>query len=179
MLFASSLAVSAVWGTNIWSLLANWTNEVFGFSSHIEERTTEQVVSEMADVDSDKVFSSLQEALDAYGITEVKAPSVPDNFKVSHVEAGRDDAGLFFYACYSDGEALISVFYSELSESPSTIFEKTNEPVETYLINDMTLYYFSNENNNTIAWVTEHFECSILGQISVDILKTIAVSVTE
>lgn len=179
MLFASSLAVSAVWGTNLWSLLANWTNEVFGFSSHIEERTTEQVVSEMADVDSDKVFSSLQEALDAYGITEVKAPSVPDNFKVSHVEAGRDDAGLFFYACYSDGEAFLSISYGEFSSMPATIYEKTGKSVEAYQVKEITFYCFSNDNNNAIAWVTEHFECRIAGQASIKDLKAIANSIVK
>lgn len=178
MLFAVSLAASAMMGTNLWTVIANWTDEVFGFGN-VEEHTGMQDAEVTTDAEAEQAFSTLQEALDAYGITEVREPSIPDGFEVSSIKAGDDAYGLYFYAIYVDGEVFLSVYFNEYTGVPSTVYEKTDAQVEIYQAGDTVFHYFSNTTNNTIVWLTEHFECRIAGGVSTDILKAIAGSTIQ
>lgn len=178
MLFAVSLAASAMMGTNLWTVIANWTDEVFGFGN-VEEHTGMQDAEVTTDAEAEQAFSTLQEALDAYGITEVREPRLPKGYTAFSIEAGPSPVGFRFYAEYTDGASLIFVEFNEFTDMPVTVYEKTNDQVETFQAKNTVFYCFSNTNNNTIAWVTEHYECSIIGQVSTDTLKTIAKSIIE
>lgn len=176
MLFAVSLAASAMMGTNLWTVIANWTDEVFGFAN-VEEHTGGEDVEVTTDAEAEQAFSTLQEALDAYGITEVKEPLIPEGYEASYIEAGNSDLGPYFYASYTDGVGLISIAYIGYIETPMNVFEKNDEPVDVYKVGETLFYCFSNTNNETVAWPTEHFECRIAGQVSADILKEMAKSI--
>lgn len=181
ILFALSLAASAAMGTNLWGLFADWTDGAFSFGN-TTERTTREPEAGAANVDPDRVFSSLQEMLDAYGVTEVKAPEgIPEKYVLTELETGAFSAGPWFYASYiynykEYDEELISVYYQSYDTEPGVVYEKTDDPVEIDCIGTTILYTFRNTNSRTVAWVTEHFECSICAPLSVEELKDIAIS---
>ena len=55
--------------------------------------------------------------------------------------------------------------------------EKTDAPVETFVVNDTMVYLLENINNNAAAWITEHFECLIGGRVTKSELRQMVLSI--
>lgn len=178
------MAVAQAAGVDVFGAIARWTDSVFSFgpivSEHVEELPNDPALEQSTDTSEvETAYGSFQEALDAYGITEVSAPTwIPEGYVLSQVTVycfpEWDITRLT--AEYSNGtNNLIVKFESHLDE-PASQIEKTDAPVETFAVNDMTVYLLENSKNNTAAWVTEHFECLIAGAVEKNELRQMVLS---
>lgn len=166
------MVVAQAAGVNVFGAMAHWTDNVFSFG---EIRSDGAV-----DVPNDTAFTSLQEALDVYGITEVAEPTwLPDGYTFMSVVADHRSNGDFIglAAEYSNGAYILHVEFSSYQDEPSMQIEKTDAPVETFVVNDTIVYLLENIKNNAAAWMTEHFECIIAGPIDKTELRQMVLSI--
>ena len=181
VMLASLLTVQAA-GVDVFGAIARWTTELFSFGKTEESRglVVDGKWPEI-DLEQNQQFTSLQEALDYYGVTEVVAPQwIPDEFDQESVSVEQNGIWLAFFAEYADenGKMLVISYSSYVSEPP-TYYEKSGSLLEIFEISGNTYYAFKNLNNYIIAWVTPHFECCIsapLNSTDMDSLKNVIVS---
>ena len=177
------MIVAQAAGLDIFGTMARWTDEVFSFGEIRSEGAVDvpsDTVNDPSGSDGEAAFPSLQAALDAYGITEVSEPTwIPERYVFRNVAMD----------CWSNGDliGLTAEYFHETSalfiefklyqNEPSTQIEKTGEPVETFAVNDTTVYLLENINNNAAAWMTEHFECCITGAVEKNELQQMVLSI--
>ena len=177
------MVVAQAAGWNVFGAMARWTDEIFSFGE-IRSEGAVDVPSDTANApsgnDGEAAFPSLQAALDAHGITEVSEPTwIAERYVFRNVAVD----------CWSNGDliGLTAEYFHETSalliefklyqNEPSTQIEKTGAPVETFAVNDTTVYLLENINNNAAAWMTEHFECFIGGAVTKSELRQMVLSI--
>lgn len=184
LLFGSAIAAQAG-GFDVFGAVANWTTEVFGFGDvykPLEEPDASEFVWPDNNVPEGTEFSSLQEALDAYGINfEIAEPKwIPEGYECRQVGADYDPnlSFAFFLAAYENeyGSSIIVQFLSYV-DTPTMTYEKTDETIEKYTIGNQTYYVFSNNYTENTAWTTAHFECCVYGTVTRETVKAIAESI--
>lgn len=141
---------------------AQWVNETFSFNSRPAGE-----------------YTSLQEALDDYGVKDKLLPSwLPEEYVVSDISVNEMAAFTSFFAQYS------SVLSSEHSltimirENPlgtaNTVHEKDSESVNPIEAGSNTFYVNRNFDKTSIIWEIGRYECNLSGAITEeDIFKII------
>jgi hypothetical protein len=132
---------------------AQWVNEVFSFadSSNLE-------------------YSSLQEALDDYGVKEKLLPKwLPQDYVVADVSVEKMESFTVFSARYesvTDASKSLTVSIRKLpSTEMHTIFEKDDATVDIRTSGSYTYYITHNEAYTSIIWDVTSYECCITGVI--------------
>lgn len=180
--FAFMLTAQAA-GIDVVGAMARWTNDVFSFGhippgSTVSESLERGTGREAADASS-REFSCLQEALDAYGITEVHEPSwLPEGYVLDSLDVlAVDDPFLrSFEASYTGGEDIIAIGILSYKDEPRMQVEKTDAPVATMEKDGITFYFVKNTSSYTVAWYTGQYEYYISGKLDRDILWEVAAS---
>lgn len=184
LIFGSMIIAQAA-GADVFGAIANWTNEIFGFGNIYDQpldRESTEIVWPEVDIPSDTEFSSLQEALDAYGIDfEIAEPTwLPEGYEFESVTINYNPSfpDAYFYASYRNKyNAMIAISFQSYVDTPAAVYEKNDAEVEEYTIGNITYYVFSNEKTEKVAWTTDHFECCIYGHVTRDVIKAIAESI--
>ncbi len=179
------MVVAQAAGVDVFGAIARWTDEVFSLgairSDGADDGTRIPVLSDNGVGNSSKAtYTSLQEALDGYGITEFREPTwIPEGYRFEHVEVDSwSDNGSFIglYAEYRSKTDSLHIKIERYEGSANIQVEKTDTPVETFLVDGLTVYLLENIGNNSAAWVTEHYECYISGTAEKQVLKQIVLS---
>lgn len=186
-MFAIMVTVQAA-GVDIFGAMARWTEDIFSFGqiapdSKVSDGPAKETAgAEMEAPDPNRVFSSLQEALDAYGMTEVHEPTwLPEGYVLESVDVlSVDDPFLrTFAAVYSDGERYINIDILSYEGEPVMQVQKTDTAVEMVEKNGIIFYYVQNTVGGTIAWYSDQYEYYLCGDAGDDILWKIADSMFE
>ena len=163
-------------GVDIFGAMARWTEDIFSFG----RISPDSVVSDKLNTGTaGQEFSSLQEALDAYSLTEVHEPTwLPDKYVLEELNVMcLDDPFLrTFSAFYTDGEKFASIGIMSYEGEPVAQVEKTGSPVEMVEKNGSTFYLIQNTGNYTIAWYTNQYEYYLSSNDGEDILWQVAES---
>lgn len=191
-LIISVVAAQAV-GFDVLGALAHWTDGIFTFGN-VQPPTVDMTFGETADnsaesanqtpsinTSEDWMYSSFQEALDNYSITEISEPSIlPDNYVLEQI-SGFDGNKFYLDAMYTNGSDIMSISILSHSGNPSTQVEKGDSPVEVFETGDTIFYLVENTNNYTVVWLTEHYECFITSSLNMEkaTLKEIAFSMID
>lgn len=181
-LIASLLTVQAS-GVDVFGAIVRWTEELFSFG-RTEETRSLVVDGKWPEIDLNKnqQFTSLQEALDFYGVTEVVAPRwIPDGFTPRIVAVKPNGTWLEFLAGYTNKSGqLLAVSYNSYQSTPLMYYEKSGSLLETFSTSGIMYSVFENVDNRTAAWITPHFECCIsvpADAMDIDELKDILSSI--
>ena len=175
-------------GVDVFGAMARWTEDVFSFGqiapdSQVSENPAQETSSlEMEAPDPTREFSSLQEAFDAYGMTEVHEPSwLPEGYTLDGVDVlAVDDPFLrSFSASYTDGEGIIAIGIMSYDGTPATQVQKIGGPVESVEKNGIVFYHVENSVGRTIAWYSAQYAYYLSGDMDADILWTITDSMLE
>ena len=175
-------------GVDIFGAMARWTEDIFSFGQitpDIEvsgDPGQETVGPGMEAPDPNRAFSSLQEAFDAYGMTEVHEPSwLPEGYTLDNIDVlCLDDPFLrSFLASYTDGESCVNIDIMSYEGEPNAQVQKIGGPVESVKKNGVTFYHIENLVGRTIAWCSDQYEYYLSGDVGVDILWKIADSMFE
>ena len=204
VLLAAILAVIAVFGSlftaqalgaDVFGKLAQWTDEFFNFGSvqaaedpllrYSQAGAVDEIARSVDTLGEDgydtATYTSLQDALDAYGISDV--PLVPrwfpEGFELNTVLVYYDGAEqLLFCADYGDPQRPISIMITLWGASNhSYTYFKDDESVSTYEAGGITHYLMSNNDTNRGAWINGPFECSISGYVSQKVIQNIIKSI--
>ena len=171
-LIASLLTVQAS-GVDIFGAIVRWTEELFSFG-RTEETRSLVVDGKWPEIDLNKnqQSTSLQDALDFYGVTEVFEPRwIPDEFVREIVTVDTNGVWLSFFSSYANnsGQTLV-VSYNSYQSASLMYYEKTDSLLETFVSDGVVYNIFKNVDNYTAAWITPHFECCI--SVPTDALDT-------
>lgn len=164
-------------GVDVFGAMARWTEDVFSFGpvapdSQVSEEPGQETAGQETEVPSTG-FASLQEAFDAYGMTEVHEPGwLPEGYALDSLDVlAADDPFLrSFEVSYTDGEERIGVGIMSYEGEPATQVQKIGGPVESMKKNGIMFYHIENSVGNTITWYSNQYEYYISGDVGGNIL---------
>ena len=175
-MFAVMLTAQAT-GVDVFGAMARWTEDIFSFGqirsdSQVSDDPVQETANKGAEAPSAE-FSSLQEAFDAYGMTEVHEPNwLPEGYALEELDVmcHNDPFLRAFEATYTDGNEYVSVGIMGYEGEPITKVQKTGSLVETVEKRGITFYLIPNTKNYTIAWYTDQYEYYLTSKERADIL---------
>ena len=172
----ASLCVAQAAGLNVFGAFARWTSDIFSFGEIYSDDTKDYDTTSF----DPKEYSTLQDALDALGVTEISEPTwIPEGYQLDGIDGvfSKEDDFLYLAAEYTDGPHSLQIIIKSYVDEPDIQFQKTDAPVTTFSINGLDIYMFENTNNCVAVWVTEHYECCISGTMDTSTLKQIVLSI--
>ena len=179
----SSMVVAQAAGLDVFGALAHWTDKVFslGTIQSIGADDEKMVATEGVNPECNKPnYTSLQEALDEYNIAEFSEPTwFPEEYTLEDVKIDcwpNDGALISIVATYSDGTKPLYVTIEHSPDESYAQMEKTDAPIETFVVNGITVYLLENISNNSAAWATENYEFYISGSVEKQVLEQIVLS---
>lgn len=172
---------------NINSNIATWATEHYWYYIDCigeKDELRQIAISAIAPkiLDADYEYASIQEALDACGITEVAAPTwVPEGYSFDGVDILYDPDGAFWLLSggYLKENRAVNIEIEYYADKPHGQIEKNDAPVETFTINGITVYLLENNNNNAAVWATEHYAYYIGCGGDKDNVRKMAISAIE
>ena len=172
-------------GVDVFGAIARWTDNIFSLGTIITEGAGDGSGDSRSGnrINDAEPYETLQEALDAYGITEFREPTcVPDGYTFENVVVDTwpdDNSFISLFAKYYDGTNYLKIQIRYYEDCANVQMEKTDVTVETFVVDDFTIYLVENINSNCAAWVTEHYECLVDGPVEKQILKQMVLSAYE
>lgn len=172
-------------GVDVFGAIARWTDEVFSLGTIITEGTDDGDDDSSSGnrtnaVNDAEHYKTFQEALDAYAITEFREPTwFPDGYTFEDVEVNSwpdNSSFINLSAKYYNGIDFLRIKVEYYEGDANIQLEKTDTSVEAFLVNGLTVYLLQNISNNSAAWVTEHYECYIIGTVEPHMLKQMVLS---
>lgn len=169
-------------GVDVFGAMARWTKDVFSFGQISPDSVVSENLGKEAGMNGTEPltpeweYSSLQEALDAYDLTEVREPDwLPDGYVLDEIDVTYwDDPFLVaLYTQYMNENDYLGINIVSYEGEPSMQIEKTDASVETVEKHGITFYLLENSENNAIVWCTEQYEYCISAKESKGILWAI------
>ena len=157
-MFGGTLTAYA-FGYDPFAAIAQWNDEHFWFEKPINATEVTNVLSDYGDIEN-LVPKWLP---DGYNFQDVETVQYPDGQLINSVFAKYTD----------DEEQYISINYRQGMANMDKHYEKTDEDAIRYVNGNIEHYIIKNDNNLAVIWLNNDFECSIIGQFSVDEAKKI------
>lgn len=164
-------------GVDVFGAMARWTEDVFSFGpvapdSQVSDDPGQETAEPKAE-SPNAGFTSLQEAFDAYGMTEVHEPGwLPEGYVLDRLDVlAMDDPFLrSFSVSYTDGEGIIAIGIMSHDGTPATQVQKVGGPVESVERNGIVFYHVENSVGRAIAWYSDQYGYYVNGGPGDDIL---------
>lgn len=169
-----SMVTAQAFGFDVFGTIARWTEETFKFSIIAQPSDNRENTPAPK---SDGDFATLQEALDAYSISQLVAPQwYPAGLETVKLAVFPRNTGITIQAIYATKEISITISirqYATAGDAQLGIgtFEKDSDAVTLYERNDITHYILSNNSDYIATWANDMLVCSISGNLTVDELK--------
>lgn len=150
----------------IFSAVASWTGEQFSVLTPGEKRGI---------VPDGKEYTSLQEVLEDYDVTEPLLPTwFPEGMQVADVMVKGGQEYLCFSAVYTCGEERMVLSLREVGTVPASVVEIDDSGVEVYVSGNAEHYIMRDVKQIKATWYRGSWECSISGGVDKgDLLKMI------
>lgn len=201
VLVVGTLGIVEAASPNTLGNLANWTKGQLGFGNQMASKQDAELAADEAEVwppvpdedieseesfdyDNDQdvreKFGTLKALLNAYHVApEIDAPAyMPEGFHLVELKRCPTNTWMYFYAFYEDDNGQnFSVQFDSYEDVPTMSYEKTDDPVQIVDIEDISFHAFSNTANETVAWITKHYDCSVSGKLPRNELLKIAESI--
>lgn len=175
-------------GVDVFGAIARWTEDVFSFgpiapdSQVSDDPASETAGQEREASEPGAEFTSLQEAFDAYGMTEVHEPAwLPAGYTLNRINVLSDDDPFLrvFEANYVNNEGFVSIGIMSYEGAPAMQVQKIDGPVESMAKGGITFYLIQNTNDWTIAWYTDQYEYYVSSKEGKDTLWPVVESMFE
>lgn len=172
VIFAASLVASAAIGENIWSIVANWTDELFSFSREVANDKSA----------SSSIVDKITDEIHIMQITQDDLPTwYPEGYHMGEIDTAQltyqTDVFIPFYSD-TGGFYLIQITqYVDTKYMEATLFEKDAGEVDTIVHNDQIFYVFSNIGDNVVAWIKGNCVFTIAGDLSKEAITSMVLSI--
>lgn len=160
-----SLAACSVGGIGrFFQMVGRWTSEVFTFENTYEGDIPKDTGTEMTAPLENTEYTSMEEALTAYGITEKVVPTkFPEDLVAAAIDVSRSEHGNFvkFCAVYQGGDHYLILQIRQISDANTESFEKDSYDVSEYVKDGIRHYFYTNMDSNCVTWFNGNLECFI------------------
>ena len=162
LLFGSVSAQA--FGFDLFGALARWTAEIFHMSSD-EVPHAAITLRPLAEGESAN-YASLQEAVEAFGITEPVVPTwVPERFELMNVTAANREGKIFICAEYVHEDEFLQIRYNEIVAN-SNIVEKGGGAVNLHSSGNIQHYLVSDLGRTKAVWQNGILDSRIAGNVT-------------
>ena len=152
-------------GFDIFGAIARWSSEIFHMSSSSTPYAT--VRTNPLDDGEEAYYDTLEDAIEAFGITESIAPKwMPDRFEITNVWATNQTSGILICADYASSDGYLQVRYREKSNLNFSNLEQEGSDVEAYSSGELKHYLLSDLDRQKAFWQNGELECRISGNVS-------------
>lgn len=163
-------------GVDVFGVIARWTEEVFqpqrDSVSYAEVRKNPLKEGEIASYDS------LQEAVDAFGITAPIVPQwIPEEFALISVDAANIRRGIVITADYENGNGNLQIHFKETDVIDFNDIEKDNKIIELHNVEGIDHYFIYDSDYQKTFWQNGELECQISGDVSKEEMNKIVDSI--
>lgn len=178
LIFLFGSVTAQAFGLDIFGAIARWTSEVFQLS---DSSTPHAAIGTNPLAEGEGVYyDSLEEAVDAFGITAPIAPKwIPERFKLVKVSAVNKSGGVLIYADYESNDGFLQVRYKEVKNIDFSSLEQEGSGVETRFKNGLEHYLLSDMDREKAFWQNGELECQIAGNVTRQEMKEIVDSIYE
>lgn len=178
----AAMVVAQASGVDVFGAMARWTEDAFSFNRVPPDSELTENLDKTGGAGQERSFASLQEALDAYGVTAVHEPAqLPDGFVIDKcgVEYSNAPYAIAFYADYVNGGDDVKVDIMSYEDTPAILIQKTNVQPELVEFEGITFYLIENASSFITAWYDDEYEYYVSGKLDRDTLWEIAISMLE
>lgn len=174
IVIGSSITANAM-GFDLWEVIAKWTQETFHFGYSREVQESNEPSPEFV-----SPCLSLQESLDQCNITIDLVPSwMPKGYIETDVKMTQTPNHRSFAAKYSCDENTIRIRIADYLDSFPSQIEKSDSLIEIYKSSNTEYYIFSNYDQLKAVWITENYECYIIGPVTLEEMKEMIDSIRK
>lgn len=171
----SSLVAEAC-GIDLLGAIARWTSEVFVFEQ--SETPYAEVGRYPIEIGETKEYDTLQDAVEALGITAPLVPSwVPERYTLLSVSVDHRAAGAAIYADYKSEDGRLNLRFSESARANQQIIEKDGTMEQIVVVKNIRHHILADQTETKISWINGDFECRASGDISEQEAKEIINSI--
>lgn len=172
VILAGSLVASAAIGENIWSIVANWTDEIFSFSREVANDKSA----------SSSVVDKITDEISIMQITQDDLPTwYPEGYHMGEIQPAQltyqTDVYIPFYSDTGGFYYIQITQYVDTKYMEALYFEKDAGEVDTIVHNDQIFYVFSNIEDNVVAWIKGNCVFTIAGDLSKDTVTSMVLSI--
>lgn len=164
LMFSGTVTAYAL-GFNPIAAIGRWNEEHFWF-------------------DDTSVTSELSDKLAEYGYPENMVPQwLPDGYTLESINVDKyEDSFKFIDATFvkqtgDEIDTLLVSYTIYLGDNKKALYEKDDNSVITYAINDRVYYVMTNLDNRVIAWQNGNFEGAIMGKFTIEEAEKIIKSI--
>ena len=152
---------------DIWGKFASWTKEIFHFTD-----TPQGTTATNPEKEYNAELKSLQDALNDFEITENLVPTwMPEGYKSKDLKIMSSPRVRNISAVYEKNGSELVINIRQTIGVPAHQVEKNDDLLETYVVDGVEYYIFSNTETLQTAWSIGEFECIITGKISLEEMK--------
>ena len=140
-------------GALAWQSIANWTRENLSFGQKAQPN---------------EELANLHDALTEHGISDPLAPTwLPSGYTLSNLTVNDDPILTNFIALFQNGDKTLTI---QITSSPdgasNTDFEKDDGAVTPYIRNDIEHLIITNDEQVSVVWKFDNYDCNIFGDIT-------------
>ena len=170
----TTVAVSAkAFAPDFWEKVAIWTREFFRF-----ENIADGTEGEEPDKENNVELESLREALTQHDVKEGLVPNwIPEGYTCVGIDVLDSPKSWSISAMYQQNGSQLIIQIRQVFGADPVQIEKNDNLIEVYNSDGVDYYIFSNNESLQLAWVTEEYECLIIGKITVEDLKKVIDSI--
>ena len=160
-------AVTAkAFGFDVWKAVVQWSQETFHFGDE--------------GADNNLTYISLQDALEKGNVPTWLVPTyIPEEFTFVEIDVQKTPLKKTYKAKYTKTEQVLVIAVRDYLNGDPAFVEQSEGRVEEYEAAGITYYLFSNQGQNKAVWLYESYECSISGDVTIEVLKTMIDSIQK
>ena len=168
ILLVGSVTAQA-FGLNIWEAVVKWTQETFQFGE-----------SGYSDAEDNLPYNSLQNVLEEGKITASLVPNwFPDGYELADINVERKPLQIAYKAIYTNGDKELVITVQDYFDRVPVYVEQSDGLIEEYEVAEVTYYLLENNKRTQAVWIVDSFECSILGDLTIEELKLMIDSIEK
>ena len=172
LVFSLTTTANAFSFRDVWDAVVTWAQETFSFSMGVE-------VSEPISDDSFE-YTSFYDVLDGNGRDSTIVPQwLPAGYELIDVIIDKNPMQESYVAVYSNGNDRLKMsVVTHLAIQPDQA-EVNDDIIEIYSSAGIDYYILGNGKTIKALWITESFECCIVGKLDIEELKLMIDSIQK
>lgn len=168
ILITGSVTAKA-FGFNLWKAVIQWTQETFHFGNW-----------NGSDVNNNLQFDTLRDALEQGNVPVSLVPTwIPDGYEVSDITEERTPMKKTYRAKYTNNEKTFRITIQDYLDAGPLYVEQIEGLIEKYEVSGTIYYIFKDIDLIKVKWITDSYECSISGNVTIEELKMMIDSIEK
>ena len=174
LVFGSTITAQAL-GLDLWEIFVKWTQETFHFSS-----TTDVEKDNEPEKEDSAIGAGLMNVLEDYHVPPELLPTyLPEGYTEADVDVKESPRQRVFSAIYERNDDTIRIRIADFLDSDPLQIEQSDDLLEMYSSGGIDFYIFSNYDQLRAVWINGHYECCIIGNLSISEMKEIIDSIKK